>query len=554
MGDGIHKVSPSKLILSLLQGERNEILVVLLYGVGVSVLSLAVPVGIQTLVNTVTFGSFSQPVLFLVLAVFAGLTIAAVLRGIQIVVVEQLQRRFFSQIALELSYRIPRFSLERVPKAQFPELINRFFDVLTVQKSSATLLMEGFALALQITFGLILLAFYHWFLLAFAFVLISSVGVVIFLLGRGAVSTSIDESVQKYRVAAWLEELAARPLLFRSTASRALALERANEIVTDYLDARASHFTILMRQVVGSLTLQAVGSSALLGIGAYLVVQNQLTLGQLVAAEIVVTSALGSLAKFQKHLEAFYDLVAALDKIEGLLGLPIETDRGEVPEVKPGPAELEIKDLSYHFESGTPVFEKLNFKARAGAKIAILGSNSTGKTTLVDLLYGVKTPQSGTILLDGQDYRDLTPEVIRDQIYLVRGIEFLPDTIFENLRVGKTDIRIEKARQALEKVGLLEDILKFPEGIHTKLGNNSPLTLSQAHALIIARAIVSEPKVILVDETFDELDEDARSAALEVLIEPSAPWTLFLATHNESLANRFSEVLSLDSLKERRLA
>lgn len=554
MGDASHKVSPSKLILSLLQGERNEVLVVLLYGVGVSVLSLAVPVGIQTLVNTVTFGSFSQPVLFLVIAVFVGLTIAAVLRGIQIVVVEQLQRRFFTQIALELSYRIPRFSLERVSRSQFPELINRFFDVLTVQKSSAILLMEGFALALQITFGLILLAFYHWFLLAFAFVLISSVGIVIFLLGRGAVSTSIDESVQKYRVAAWLEELAARPLLFKSSASRTLALERANEIVSGYLEARSAHFSILMRQVVGSLTLQAVGSSALLGIGAYLVIKNQLTLGQLVAAEIVVTSALGSLAKFQKHLEAFYDLVAALDKIEGLLGLPVESEKGEVPISKKGPAEIEIREINYRFENGEPLFDKLDFTAKPGAKIAILGSNSSGKTTLIDLLYGIKTPQSGTLLLDGQDYRDLSPEALRDQVHLVRGIELLPDSVFENIRVGNKDMRIEKAREALSKVGLLDEVLKFPEGIHTKLGTTSPLTLSQAHAVIIARAIAVEPRVILVDETFDELDEKAREAALEVLISPSAPWTLILTTHDESLASRFSEILSLDTLRERKRA
>lgn len=555
MGKGSHKVSPTRLLISLLHGERKEVSVILGYGVGVGVLSLAVPIGVQALVNSVTFGSFSQPVLFLVLAVFIGLTFAAVLRAVQVIVVEQLQKRFFGQVALELSFRIPRLRLDGVTKSRFPELVNRFFDVLTVQKSSATLLLEGFALALQIVFGLMLLAFYHWFLLAFAIVLVASVTAVLFVFGRGAVATSIEESVHKYRVAAWLEELASRPLLFRSGEARKMALQRADQIVLDYLKARSAHFSILMRQVVGSLALQALGSSALLGIGALLVVKNQLTLGQLVAAEIVVTTALGSLAKFQKHLEAYYDLVAALDKIDGLLSLPLERQDGEATPDAGGPASIEIRGLSFRYDEGASVFTDLDFVAATGAKIALLGGNASGKTTLVDLLYGIKVPQSGTILIDGVDYRDISPELLRDRVSLVRGMEFLPGSIVDNVRVGREHLSLEKIRETLRRVGLLDEVLRFPEGIHTKLGGDgSPLSVAQAHALVLARSIVGEPRLLLVDETLDDLDDETRSATLQILLDPKAPWTLVLSTHSEALARRFRDILSLDALNERRRA
>ena len=124
MGKDNHKVSPSKLFLSLFRGESREISVILLYGLGVGLLSLAIPVGVQTLVSTVNFGSLSQPVLFLVLAVFVGLASAAFLRAIQIKIVEQFQKRFFAQVALELAYRIPRFRLDGKTKARFPELVS----------------------------------------------------------------------------------------------------------------------------------------------------------------------------------------------------------------------------------------------------------------------------------------------------------------------------------------------------------------------------------------------------------------------------------------------
>ncbi len=555
MGKGAHKVSASRLLVSLLEGERKEVAVILVYGVGVGILSLAVPIGIQTLVNTVTFGAFSQPVLFLVLAVFAGLSIAAVLRGIQVVVVEQLQKRFFGQLALELCYRIPRIRLDEVTKSKFPELVNRFFDVLTVQKSTAMLLLEGFALALQITFGLILLAFYHWFLLAFAILLVAAIGAVLFAFGRGAIETSIEESVQKYHVAAWLEDLASRPLLFRSAQARKMALERADTILGKYLRARSAHFNILMRQVAGSLALQAIGSSALLGIGALLVVKNQLTLGQLVAAEIVVTTALGSLAKFQKHLEAYYDLIAALDKINSLLSLPLERLEGESIPLMTGPAAIEIRGLCFRYAEGPLVFDNLDFAAAPGSRIALLGSNASGKTTLVDLLFGIKEPQSGTVIIDGVDYRDLSPELLREHVCLVRGLEFLPDSIIENVRMGREDLSLDQVREALRRVGLLEDIVGLSNGLQTKLGGDgAPLSVAQGHALVLARAIIGSPRLLLVDETLDELDDDARDAALKVLLDPDAPWTLVLSTNSESLARRLHKILSLDALRERRSA
>ena len=549
------KVSATHLMVSLLGSEKKEIGIILTYGLGVGILSLAVPVGVQTLVNTIGFGAINQPVLFLVFAVFLGLAAAGFLRGIQVLMVELLQKRFFTVVALELAYRIPRVKIETRSQQKFPELVNRFFDVLTVQKSGATLLLEGFALALQIILGLLLLAFYHWFLLAFAILLVIGVSIILFVLGRGAVDTAIEESVQKYRVAAWLEELAARPLLFRSADARELALQRADEVVGAYLNARAEHFRILLRQVIGSLTLQAIASSGLLGIGAWLVVRNQLTLGQLVAAEIVVTTALGSLAKFQKHLEAFYDLVAALDKLEGLMDLPLEREVEERLPVTSGPVGIELRSVGFEYEEGEPFLSEVSFKVDPGNRVAILGSNASGKSTLVDLIYGIKEPSRGTLVLDGRDYRDISPETLRDQITLIRGVELLPDSIFENVRAGRQHLNTDDVRIALEQAGILEEVQALEEGMQTQLGSDgSPLSVTQARALVLARAIVGKPRLLLVDESLDELDEQSREAALRVLMDDDAPWTLILSTNDNELAKRFERTVSLEQLKSRRSA
>ena len=544
--------STSRLFAKVLRAESKEIGVILAYGIGVGLLSLAVPIGVQALVNTVTFGSLSQPLLFLVLAVFGGLSLAAVFRVLQVLVVEQLQVRFFSYTALELAARLPKVRTDRLSGARFPELVNRFFDVLVVQKSTASLLLEGFALVLQTLIGLVLLAFYHPVLLAFDLFLVVAVGV-LFGLGRGAVQTCIEESVHKYRVAAWLEELAEKTLSFRTAEARRLALKKSDELIVGYLNARRGHFRILFRQVVGALSLQAIASASLLGLGAILVTRNQLTLGQLVAAEIVVTNVLSSLAKFQKHLEAFYDLAAGLDKIEGLMELPLEKESsGSVLEAT-GPAVLTLKAAGYTYLDSNFSLPPISREIGSGRKVALQGKNGSGKSTLVDVLFGLKHLTTGAVFIDGIDFRESGPEALRRHVALVRGIEVIAGTVLENVVFGRPQISVLKAKEALQSVGLLDEIQHLPQGIHTPLGQNgSPLSVAHAQALMIARAIVGRPRLLIIDECLDALDSVSSKITLNTLLDRNAPWTLLLCTHDAEMAQRCDEQIILGEPEQRR--
>lgn len=547
--------STTKLLGKLLRAESKEIGVILAYGIGVSLLSLAVPIGVQALVNNVTFGSLSQPLLFLVLAVFGGMSLAALFRGLQVVVIERLQTRFFSYVALELSARLPRVRIDRLSGAKFPELVNRFFDVLVVQKSTATLLLEGFALVLQTIIGLLLLAFYHPALLAFDLVLVLAMIAVVFGLGQGAVKTSIEESVQKYRVAAWLEEVAAKSLSFRTAEARVLALRKADGLVVDYLNARRNHFRILYRQIMGALGLQAIASAALLGLGAVLVTQNQLTLGQLIAAELVVTNVLSALAKFQKHLEAFYDLAAGLDKIEGLMELPLERPESQQKLDNKGPGAVTLNAVAFNYPSSNFALAPLTHEIKPQRRVALQGPNGSGKSTVVDILFGMKQPTSGSILLDDVDFRELGLEELRRHICLVRGIEFVAGTVIDNVIFGRPDVSIAQAKEALRKVGLLDEVLRLPDGIHTQLSENgSPLSVAYAQGLMIARAIAGSPRVLVIDEGLDALDAASSRITLNTLLDRDAPWTLVLCTHDPDVARRCDEQIVLGTHTEGRAA
>ena len=527
--------------------ERKEVGVVLIYGLASSILSLGVPVGIQTFVNKVGFGTLNQPVLFLVFAVFACLVCASIFRVMQVVVSERIQRRIFTKVATELSYRLPRVSTKAIGNKRLPEKVNRFLDVVTIQKSAALLLLDGFTLILQAIAGLALLAFYHPFLLAFDVVLVIMVGFILFGLGRGAIDTSLKESATKYQVLAWLEELAEKTLSIRSQETRKFATEKTEALVIDFLKARTNHFRIILRQVVGSLGLQAIASAGLLAIGAYLVVQNQLTLGQLVAAEIVVTLILTSLQKFQKHLESFYDLVAATGKVNDLLSLDLEREDGEPWSWKENPAAIELRAVEFSVGKAYHL-PALNLKIAPGEKLAVLGSNGSGKSTLADIIAGTKLPTRGTVVYDGHDIRDIRLEELRAGIAVVRDLDLFEATILENIRMGNPTTSIEQIRKAIQNLGLEPVIDRFEQGLHLKVNQEGrPLSGAQAHRLALVKGLAIKPKVIVIDEWLDTVDERSAGLILDIVLRESA--TVVLCTHRRSLANQCTKILDLDEIK-----
>ncbi|MCA9053013.1 MAG: ABC transporter ATP-binding protein, partial [Planctomycetaceae bacterium] len=345
--DHDHHLTPLARCWALLKPEAGDIWIILLFALVAGVLAMATPLAIEALVSTVTFGRLLQPIVVLSLMLLAFLAFQASIRGMQTYVVEIIQRRLFARIVGDLAYRLPRADLESMHGHPGRELVNRFFDVVTVQKITAQLLLDGVSVVLNTLIGMTVLGFYHPWLLGFDVVLLAMIAFAILVLGRGAVKSSIEESKCKYRMAAWLEDLAGSPIAFRHDGGAQFAMERANRLTFEYLSERRRHFRILMRQIIFALGLQAMASTALLGLGGWLVIDGQLTLGQLVAAELIVTMIVGSFAKLGKHMESYYDLMASVDKLGYLFDIPMERHTGLMSFSKHGPASVEVCELQY---------------------------------------------------------------------------------------------------------------------------------------------------------------------------------------------------------------
>ena len=317
---------PFRRFVALLRPEGREIRVVIILSVITGVLYLATPLTVDAVVNNFAFGG-EQPVYvqaLIVLAVFLLflLGMLGILRAAQDYAMEIIQRRLFVRLTADLAYRLPRVPVSVLEAHQGPELVNRFFDVVTVQKSVSGLLLDGINVLFSTLIGLVVLGFYHPLLLLFSLILLALLLLVMLLPGHRAVRTSIEESYAKHAVVGWLEQIAMFPLLFRVSGAAEMACSRADLLSLRYLEARKSHFRILMGQVVSLLALQAIASAALLSIGGWLVLRAELTLGQLVASELIVAAIVAAMSKLGKHLESWYDAMASVDKLGYLVDLP----------------------------------------------------------------------------------------------------------------------------------------------------------------------------------------------------------------------------------------
>ncbi len=541
LGHGHSPARPYARLRLLLGPERRDLVAVVVFAVAVAVLSLAAPIAVESLVNTVAFGVLLWPVIVLALILAGCLGLAAAIRAMQVYVIECLQRRLFVRVTADYAHRLPRIRLDAFDRRYGPELANRFFDVLNVQKALATLLLDGVALVVTTVVGLTVVAFYHPVLLGFDAVLILLVLFLVFGLGWGGVRTALRESHAKYDVAAWLQELLHRHRAIKLAGGPRLAAAVGDRLAAEYLSARRAHFRVVWRQTLFALGLQVVGGTALLGLGGYLVVHQQLTLGQLVASELIVSVVLGSVAKLGKYAETYYDLLAGSEKLGLLTDLPLERDGGEAP--PPGGA-LAVRLRGVDRVSGRRLPIPADWAVAAGERVAVVGPPGAGKTLLFETIAGLREPDHGVVELDGLDVRVFDPDKLREEVELVGGAEVFIGTVNDNLRVGRADLSAAAVRDALRAVGLLEVVQALPQGFDTVLTpNGGPLSAAQAVRLTLARAIAARPRLLLLDCTLDAADDSAD--LLPALFDRAAPWTLLVATTSPAVVGRCDRIIPL---------
>ena len=529
--------NPFQKFIAMLRPDRRDIMYLYAYALFYSLVSLSLPLGVQAIIGLIQAGMVSTSWIILSAVVTAGVIIGGILQVLQLSISEILQQRIFTRAAFEFTYRIPRFQNASIRGQYPPELINRFFDTLNVQKGLSKILMDFSASSLQIIIGLILLSTYHPFFITFGVALIALLVAILYYTGPRGLESSIKESTYKYKIAHWLKEIARTMDTFKRAGHTELPLERTDELVNSYLEHRKRHWKVLIFQYANIVGFKAFVTLGLLIIGGLLVIQNEINVGQFVASEIVIILIINSAEKLILTMEPIYDVLTAVEKMSTVTDIPLEEDQGSLmfDAVDTGMgASIEIQDLTYTSIDGTlTILDKLNINVPSGTRAVITGRNGSGKSTLLRLLAVQYEPTGGTVSFNGHPTDNLNTADLRYHV----GDCFLSEDLFEgtlleNITLGRPEIELTDVEWAVEGLGLRNFIQSLSKGYETPVGPTAiPLSSSLVERILLARAIVVRPRLLLLDDIFHLFDPKERKSIIDFIWDAKQPWTLVAASN-----------------------
>ncbi len=529
-----NSLTPWKRLIGLLKLERKDIFQISYFAIFEGIVSLSLPLGIQAIINLIQGAQVSVSWIILVILVTLGVTFSGILKLMQLRIIETIQQRVFTRASFELSYRFPKIKMKELRNYYLPELANRFFDTLTIQKGLSKILIDVPSAFLQIIFALLLLSFYHPFFIIFGILLVFLIYTVFKLTASRGLETSLDESKNKYKVVHWLQEIARSVTSFKLSGKTNLALEKNDILVEKYLNSRESHFKILVIQYIQMIGFKVLVTAGLLLIGGFLVLEQKMNIGQFVAAEIIVLLVINSVEKLILGLESFYDVLTSIEKLGQVVDKPIESQSGET--IK-GNLSIQLQEATYSVNNrNSPILQNISFNINAKDRILVQGESGSGKSSLLQLIAGVIEPTSGHLHINNLSISSLKINKYRSNLGLSLSEETpFEGTIRENITFGNTEIKDDKIYNAFKIVGLIDFLKEQPMGLNTIIKpEGKQIAYTIAKKIILARAIVKKPKLLILEDPLDQFKQEKTKEIISFLTSPSQPWSLIVVSSNNT--------------------
>jgi ABC-type bacteriocin/lantibiotic exporter with double-glycine peptidase domain len=511
-------------ILELLKLDKEDISSIYIYSIFAGLLSLSLPLGIQAIIGFVLAGSLSTSIVVLIGLVLLGTFLTGFLQVRTLQMIEKIEQKLFVRYSLEYGDRLPKLNIEKLDSYYLPELVNRFFDISSLQKSLHKLLVDVPAAVIQVLLGIILLAFYHPLFIAFGFVLLITVVVILQYTSGKGFATSIETSDKKYEIGGWLEEMARSIKSFKYSKKSNLHLDNTDKLVTKYLDARTRHFKVLQVQYWSLIGFKLLITASMLIIGVWLLINQQINIGQFIAADIVIISIMGSIEKLIGVMEQVYEALTSVAKLNKVAEAEIETSGKEKISNRKEGITIDYDNVNFSYDQNNEVLKDISFKVDAGQWALIVGKSGAGKSSILRLLTGAFKKFTGNISLDGLPIRNYNSDSIRNQTGILLGQQdiFL-GTLEENLKLGIPEITTQEILDKAELTGLHVFIKNSEKGLETTIdpiGKRLPSEIRQS--ILLTPSLIGKSRLFLFEEPFKYLDEPHLTSVINYLKSTSA--------------------------------
>lgn len=544
-------MTPLKRFFGLLKEEKNQVYAIYFYAILNGLITLSLPLGIQAILNFILGGRISTSWVILVIIVGLGVAFSGYLQISQLQIMEKLQQRIFSKSGLSLAYRLPKVKTEIMHGEYAPEIVNRFFDTVNLQKGLAKILIDFSAAMLQVIFGLLLLSLYHPTFMVFGVILIGILVLIFYFSGPRGMETALKESTYKYQTAYWLEEVGRTLNSFKLVGSTRLPILRADKLIQRYVEFRSKHFSVLIFQYKVMIGFKVFIITSLLLAGSLLLINDQISIGQFVAAEVIIVLVINSVEKLILSLETVYDTLVAVEKLGQVMDLELEHHNPSEKVVTASPEGLKYKMENVVFQPqdvDEPILKGVSLTIHPGKKVVVTGKSGSGKSSMLALFSGLYEEYEGTVLIN-----DLSLEYINLEKY--RGIignflqlhEIFHGSIRENILVGR-DFDLGHLEYILDLVGLKDYLYRLPNGLDAILQpEGKGLSKSLAQKILLARGFVGQPKALIMENVLQYVEPEVQNRVVDYLFKGN--WTLMMIAFDEEILSRADEVIVMSEGK-----
>jgi ABC-type bacteriocin/lantibiotic exporter with double-glycine peptidase domain len=528
----MQQTSPLKRVQALIQDHKKEITSIYLFSILGGIVNLSLPLGVQTIIGLVMGATMVTSIYVLIFLVVLGVFLMGLFQINQMKIIESIQQKIFAHYAYLFADKIPQLDLKQMDKYFIPEKVNRFFDTLNIQKGFAKLLLDIPVATVQIVFGIILLSLYHPLFIILGLILLLLLGLILYYTSQKGIETSIEESNYKYGVAGFFGEIARTIKTFKFSQGSDLNLIRTDENVMGYLGARTKHFHVLLFQYKSLLFFKVALTTLMLTLGSYLLVNQQLNVGEFVAAEIVIMLVIGAVEKLIISLDSAYDVITGLEKLGSVTDSPMEKS-GDLDLTTRVGLEIEMKNFTFEFEAGKPALDSIDLHIASGEKIQLVGQEGSGKSLLMRILTGNYIDFRGTLLINKVPIKNYSLASLRKHTgILLQDQEIFWGTVYENIGLGKAEITPSIILDTAKELGMSDFLNHFPLGFDSYLepiGKKTPQTIVKK--ILLLRALCGDKRLLLLENPWYGLDAEL-AEKLRVYLLNKANATVIISTND----------------------
>jgi len=533
--------NPLKRIAQLVNLHKKEVISIYLFSMLSGLINLSLPLGVQTIIGLVMGATMVSSIYVLISLVVLGVFLVGLLQLNQMKIIETIQQRVFANYAYAFADTIPRLDLKAMDHYFIPEKVNRFFDTINIQKGFAKLLLDIPMASVQILFGILLLSLYHPLFIVLGIFLIILLGLIFNLTSKKGISTSIEESNYKYQLVGFFTEMGRTLKSFKFTQGSDLNLEKTNAHTRGYLEARTQHFHVLLFQYKTLIFFKVSLTILTLTLGTYLLIDQQLNIGEFIAAEIVILMVIGAVEKLITSLDSAYDVITGLEKIASVTESPVEKS-GQLPlDIQRG-MDIEMAGFSFAFDPDKKLLDSISLRIKPGQKVSITGPEGSGKSILLRMLTGNYQDFQGSFQINHFPIQNYSLESLRKHTgILLQGQEIFGGTLWENISLGQKDISPEMILQVAKELQFDNLLSSFPNGFQTQIepiGKKTPHTI--IWKILLLRALCGNKKLLLLEEPWAGLDAHSKESVKKYLLSRPADTTVIVVTDDADF-NRLTD-------------